>query len=171
MKFWDKKTNEVVENVLGLGEKIRSLRISHSYTQDDLAKKLKISKSTIGMYEQNRRSPDLDTLLEIAQLFQVSVDFLLGNSASHANNTNLSSEDSSLLEYFHKIKNGTSFTWNEKARITKFFPYAVVLQQEEHDLIEYYNELSIKDRRWIMGQMIDLIKKANEKQTKLPKAQ
>ena len=167
-----KKNGKIkVENVLG--EKIRSLRISHGYTQDDLAKKLQISKSTIGMYEQNRRSPDLDTLLEIAHLFQVSVDFLLDNSSSQINNahTNLSLEDSSLLEYFHKTKNGASLTWNEKTLITKFFPYAVVLQQEEQELLEYYNELSIKDRRWIMGQMIDLIKKADEKQTKLPKAQ
>ena len=167
-----KKNGKIkVENVLG--EKIRSLRISHNYTQDNLAKKLKISKSTIGMYEQNRRSPDLDTLLEIAHLFQVSVDFLLGNSSSQITNAhiNLSLEDSSLLEYFHKTKNGASLTWNEKTLITKFFSYAVVLQQEEQELLEYYNELSIKDRRWIMGQMIDLIKKADEKQTKLPKAQ
>lgn len=156
-----------------LGEKIRNLRMSHSYTQDDLAKKLKISKSTIGMYEQNRRSPDLDTLLEIAHIFQVSVDFLLGNSSSQVNkvHTNLSLEDTSLLEYFHKMKNSTSFTWSDKALIKNFFPYTVVLRQEEHDLLEYYNKLSIEDQRWIMGQIIDLIKKANKEPVKIPKAQ
>ena len=46
------------------------------------------------------------------------------------------------------------------------------LSDEEKELLEYYNELSLKDRRWIMGQMIDLIKKASEQHTSdIPKAQ
>ena len=57
---------------------IKELRLSSKYTQEDLAQKLKISKSTIGMYEQNRRSPDLDTLVKISKIFNVSTDYLLG---------------------------------------------------------------------------------------------
>ena len=48
---------------------------------------------------------------------------------------------------------------------------ATFLSDEEHELLQYYNELSKKDRRWIMGQMIDLIKKADEKDMEIPKAQ
>lgn len=45
---------------------LKSLRTSHSLTQDALAKKLKISRSTIGMYESGAREPDFETLELIA---------------------------------------------------------------------------------------------------------
>ena len=60
-----------------LGDKIRELR-GREMTQGELAKKLGISTSAVGMYEQNRREPDLDTLKKIAALFDVSLDSLTG---------------------------------------------------------------------------------------------
>lgn len=63
--------------MLRIGDKIKKMRDLNGYTQDDLAKKLGVSKSTIGMYEQNRRSPDLDILLRISETFNVSVDYML----------------------------------------------------------------------------------------------
>ncbi|AZV57940.1 helix-turn-helix domain-containing protein [Clostridium sp. AWRP] len=59
------------------GEKLRKLRTSKHMTQQELAKILRISSSTIGMYEQNRRSPDIETLKIIADYFQCSTDYLL----------------------------------------------------------------------------------------------
>lgn len=59
-----------------LGEKIRKLR-GNNMTQRELAKRLGISPSAVGMYEQNRREPDLDTLKKIADLFDVTLDSLL----------------------------------------------------------------------------------------------
>ncbi|MBQ3553689.1 MAG: helix-turn-helix domain-containing protein [Clostridia bacterium] len=58
-----------------LGDKIRELR--GSMTQKDLAKKLGISTSAVGMYEQNRREPDLKTLKKIAGCFDVTLDRLM----------------------------------------------------------------------------------------------
>ena len=62
-----------------LGEKIRELREKENYSQKELGLKLGISPSTIGMYEQNRRSPGKDMLLKIAKIFNVSVDYLLSS--------------------------------------------------------------------------------------------
>lgn len=64
------------------GEKLRSLRASINMTQKELADKLSISPSTIGMYEQNRRMPDTETLLKMASIFGVSVDYLLSKESS-----------------------------------------------------------------------------------------
>ena len=63
---------------MNLGEIIRSLRVSDDMTQKELADKLSISPSTIGMYEQGRREPDLDTISKIANYFNISIDRLLG---------------------------------------------------------------------------------------------
>lgn len=69
-----------------LGDTLRSLRTLNKMTQKELADRLSISPSTIGMYEQNRRMPDIDTLTKIAHVFNISVDYLLGIEKSGGNN-------------------------------------------------------------------------------------
>ncbi|MNW49075.1 HTH-type transcriptional regulator ImmR [compost metagenome] len=46
--------------------------------QETLAEKLKVSKSSVGMYERGQREPSHETLLKIADLFDVSLDYLMG---------------------------------------------------------------------------------------------
>ena len=50
------------------GKKLKMLRKKNRLTQANLAKKLNISPSTIGMYEQGRREPDSAMLVKIADL-------------------------------------------------------------------------------------------------------
>ena len=59
------------------GKKLKMLRKKNRLTQANLAKKLNISPSTIGMYEQGRREPDSAMLVKIADFFSVSVDYLI----------------------------------------------------------------------------------------------
>lgn len=59
-------------------EKLKELRLRKNLTQHGLAKALKVSPSTIGMYEQGRREPDLKMLKIFSDFFDVSVDYLLG---------------------------------------------------------------------------------------------
>lgn len=60
-----------------LGERIAALRRRAGLSQAELAQRLQISASAMGMYEQGRREPSVDTLVAMAQEFQVSMDFLL----------------------------------------------------------------------------------------------
>lgn len=59
---------------------IRRLRIERGITQEQLASMLKISRSTIGMYETGSREPDFETCEAIADIFNVDMDYLLGRS-------------------------------------------------------------------------------------------
>nr|DAX92923.1 MAG TPA: Repressor protein CI [Caudoviricetes sp.] len=61
-------------------DRLKALRVSKGLTQEDLSAKLKISRSTIGMYEQGNRQPDFDTLELIADFFNVDTDYLLGRT-------------------------------------------------------------------------------------------
>ena len=56
------------------------LRTSSNLTQNAIAEKLGISRSTIGMYETGAREPDFETLEKIADYFNVDTDFLLGRT-------------------------------------------------------------------------------------------
>ena len=64
--------------VMTFGERIRALREERGIKQKDLARELSLSASTIGMYEQNRREPDLETLTRMARYFECSLDMLTG---------------------------------------------------------------------------------------------
>lgn len=61
------------------GQRLKKLRVDARMTQKKLADRLGISPSTVGMYEQNRRSPDNRTILKLCELFSTTADHLLGN--------------------------------------------------------------------------------------------
>lgn len=61
-------------------KKIKSLRLEKNLTQEQLAKELGMSKSAISMYENGRRSPDLETAELIADYFNVNMDELVMRS-------------------------------------------------------------------------------------------
>ena len=59
-------------------ERLKGLRLKSEMTQDELAKKINISTSTISFYESGAREPNLSTLISLAKIFNVSTDYLLG---------------------------------------------------------------------------------------------
>lgn len=61
-----------------LGQRIRQLRQERHLTQTQFGQVLNLAESTISLYESNHRSPDYHILLQIADFFDVSVDYLLG---------------------------------------------------------------------------------------------
>lgn len=60
-----------------LGERIASLRSRLGWSQAELARRLNISPSAVGMYEQGRREPSVDMLVSLSRTLGVSMDFLL----------------------------------------------------------------------------------------------
>jgi transcriptional regulator with XRE-family HTH domain len=61
-----------------LGARITALRKAAGMNQSQLANKLQISTSAIGMYEQGRRKPNQDVENALADVFNVSIDVLRG---------------------------------------------------------------------------------------------
>ena len=57
--------------------KLKELHTQHGLSQAQLAKKLNIGTSTIGMYESNIRKPSFEVLIKIAIFFNVSTDYLI----------------------------------------------------------------------------------------------
>ena len=60
--------------------RIRDLRHEFKYTQEELGKKIGQKKSNISKYETGALEPGIDTLRELSKVFNVSLDFLMGNS-------------------------------------------------------------------------------------------
>ena len=62
---------------MNLGDRLVILRKKRTWTQDDVAKKIGIARTTYAMYEQGRREPDANSLSKLAELFDVSIDYLI----------------------------------------------------------------------------------------------
>lgn len=63
-----------------IGNRLKTLRESKGLSQRDLAKIIQVSASTVAMYELDQRSPDNNTMIKLADFFDVSTDYLLGRS-------------------------------------------------------------------------------------------
>ncbi|MCC9165533.1 XRE family transcriptional regulator [Pontibacter harenae] len=71
---------------------LRFLRKNAGYTQAQLAERLDIKRSLVGAYEEGRAEPKLSTLVNIAQLFNVSLDSLIRIDLSQPDTNALSSD-------------------------------------------------------------------------------
>ena len=67
-----------------LGIRIAILRISKGWSQAELARRIGISASAVGMYEQGRREPSLGLLVRLAQELGVTTDYLLTGETLHS---------------------------------------------------------------------------------------
>ncbi len=60
-----------------LGDRIRYLRENAGLKQKEMARKFSISENAWSQYENNKRTPDLETIKNIAKFFNVSIDYLM----------------------------------------------------------------------------------------------
>ena len=65
---------------------LRLLREEMGISQKKLADMLSISQQAIFKYERTSNEPDISTLIKLAEIFDVTVDFLIGNSEIRENN-------------------------------------------------------------------------------------
>lgn len=68
-----------------LGKRIKELRKEFGWTQNELANKINVSQQTIGSWEVGRAEPNNETLSKLSKLFEVTVDYLLGNTNNKQN--------------------------------------------------------------------------------------
>ncbi|MBR0183631.1 MAG: helix-turn-helix transcriptional regulator [Clostridia bacterium] len=93
------------------GNKLRYFRKKMGFTQKELAKKLNISASTIGMYEQGRREPDFKILNNICNVLSLNSVILLSN--------NKSSELNEAVKILINLLDSLSITVNKNTLRTK----------------------------------------------------
>lgn len=111
------------------GNRIAELREQKGWTQEQLATSIGITRAALSHYEKNRREPDYETLTQLANLFQVSVDYLIGRTdrpvlpvdrdvQQFVDDLELS--DAEILKKFNLMIDGRKLTDEEAKRFIAF---------------------------------------------------
>lgn len=58
-------------------EKLKALRLKNRLTQDELGEKLYLSRTSISNYEIGKNEPNIETIIAISDLFNITTDELL----------------------------------------------------------------------------------------------
>ena len=80
-----------------LGEKLMRLRKKQGYSQQEVADKLSVSRQTISNWECDQALPAVDKAMELAQLYNISLDDLMENEIEIVSNNK--TKDLHLLQY------------------------------------------------------------------------
>ncbi len=87
---------------MAFAERLKELRKQSHLTQVELAKRLGIGQSSYADWERGKKNPTQENLIKLAQILNVSVDYLVGNSDKE--NTNKEIDNIELL--FRMNSNG-----------------------------------------------------------------
>ena len=103
---------------------MRRLRKNRKMTQEDVAKKIGVARTTYAMYEQNSREPDNETLQKLGDFFGVSVDYLLGRtddpSPIKIKYVDLDDEEREIMEQLREVANEYGVELTDPAFIKAF---------------------------------------------------
>jgi len=106
------------------GQRLKMLRKQHKWTQKDLATKLGIRFGQLNKYECGLNAPPLDKLLQLAELLDVTVDFLLTGSRSEERPLH----NTRLLERFHALE---AFETDDQEAVIRLIDAMIVKNKVE----------------------------------------
>jgi transcriptional regulator with XRE-family HTH domain len=84
-------------------EKIKKLRQQKGWSQTQLANKMGVRSQHISRYERGNSNPSAETLSKFAEIFGVSVDYLLSEDEKNTNTYKI--KDKQLQRYFEEVDN------------------------------------------------------------------
>lgn len=103
------------------GDILKELRENQSMTQNYLAELLNVSRQSVGGYENNTTEPPTDIVVKIADIFNVTCDYLLGRTNEKYSLNLLSIEDNELLSKFYEDRDILLKLYENKDMLLKLY--------------------------------------------------
>jgi len=69
------------------GSRLKQLRVAKGLTQDELGAIIKVTKTTVSKYERNALEVNFETSKTLAELFNVTIDYLMGSNVNNIQST------------------------------------------------------------------------------------
>lgn len=85
-----------------IGKRLLELRKSRGFTQADLARKLGLHKGSISAYERDSMLPSIEILMDLAEIYGVTIDYILGKTDEAQRKYYLTERQQEAIEYLMK---------------------------------------------------------------------
>lgn len=112
------------------GLRLQNLCDKHNYDYKEVSKMLGYSDNTFGQYVRGERTPDFLTLIKIADIFQVSLDYLLRGEEPYQ-------------DYFNKLAPIFRRTGIENRSISKIEKWQSLTHKQVNEIADYFE--------WVLG--------------------
>ena len=116
---------------MNFGEILTSLREERGIYQKELAAQLKVSIGTISNYENNIHFPDQEALVQLADYFDVTIDYLLGHTSYRYNPETLNQSLSDDLTVADLVNIVLKFTPQNRASLLDYIELLQLRQKAE----------------------------------------
>lgn len=83
--------------------KLKELRLKHGLSQKEFAEILGIKNNTYNQYEHENRTPDIETLIKIANYYNVSLDYLLENPTPPKTKNEFTLQEEELIDIYREL--------------------------------------------------------------------
>ena len=97
------------KNLSFIGENIKKIRLAKNISQADFAKLFDLARASVGAYEEGRSEPKIETIIQIANTFSLSIDVLLKRELSVSEIYSMSTVNEKLNKA-HRLVSGASKT-------------------------------------------------------------
>lgn len=81
------------------GDRLKSLRTARNLSQQEVADRLSINRSTYARYELSKTQPDFETLEKLAVFYDVTTDYIIKGQAN--DNSSLAMDEKEMMEFFN----------------------------------------------------------------------
>lgn len=142
-------------------KRLQELRKEKNLTQEDLATKLNISPQSISKWENNLSTPDLEMLLNLCHILNVSADYILGNN----NITTLTQKDpNKLLLKLEILDNGDNVKINLPLAIIKNLLESNTVKINDKDILNKidFNLIFTLIDKGVIGKLLEIDTTDNE---------
>ncbi|MBP2623929.1 helix-turn-helix domain-containing protein [Streptococcus oricebi] len=89
---------------MNLAEKIFTLRKEKQFSQEQLAEKVNVSRQSISKWESGQALPEVEKIVELSKIFQVTTDYLLLEDKNEPERTAITISDHEKERYYKEVK-------------------------------------------------------------------
>lgn len=115
----EEKDMKKVSKTNNLGERIKKLRLDNNMTQSLLAEKLYVSDKVISKWEKCKSIPDVDILLDLSEIFNVSIEYILTGKTNKPKDERIVHNNDGSINHYVGADGDRLFTRDEVTTILR----------------------------------------------------
>lgn len=112
-------------------KRLKRLRLENNLTQMDIAKLLGVGVTTISNYETGRNEPSMEKLIILAKYFNVSVDYLIGNTDNRFLETTTEEQEYKLSDDTSKLLSSVLILYNKDIQEFNLFLITLLIEMSK----------------------------------------